>query len=1271
MCCAAQRCGCGLVRCHRPALLHLVLLFFFFSRSQPVWRQSVLALLSETSQDFEAKKLETLRVNLLDAKLLKDNSVSLLCARIVAEIMRVCAPDAPYTDDEAKTVVFPLLLQHLQALRKPSGAEFGHVCELLQSLAVCKCFVMLAYTDMALLLKLVDQFFSTVQTEHFETRVAETMLQIMLDVITELDEVPPELLESIFNRLQSHAKTEAPEAYQLAKHLLVRLAKSMEVPLSAYLSQLLEAGGQRAADLQDRDELNKTEVEKARKELQADLFDVLHEVLLVVPDLLLHALPSLERDVTSDVTWWRKLVVEALCRMYAEPTAQLHQDNLGTLAVLLDRFKDKEPSIRAAMVHFAGQMAVAHPEASKTDALRLLGERAQDPDESVRLRVCQTLASLAQRAPTRVDRSLMATLSKRCIDNKFKVAEAATRGLAQAYHDFEARGSPAEQAAAFGWIPAELLKMWSTVSALVEQALDEVIFGDVVSDVQPRAHRLIKLLHSVADEPEALRALSELLRAKAGAQKAFGTLLRLAPRKKNLDASDQQSFDEAVRVLARAVPKAGSNDDGTERVQSVFGQMNVSSIGKACAVVIDAGAAYKDIRKAEEHLNTSFKKLPKPISAYAALVRRVSFGLFTRDIVSELFTSLEEYRAEDDPESQRSLLDFLKVLSSVFPGLFVGALAALAEYARKQEGEPAERLQALTILANCGSVVAGAEGAATAKALKKPLLKAATTGEPRAAKQAARAILSAYSGKDKASLVSDVVRHYAPLPSAGDKDAELQSALAVFTTIVAGARDLFEDAVDVVESVLEQVVQAPFESEGGKEVSERCAAVVCGIRFVSMYVVRCSDKSERQRTGQKVLAALASFFGRLAISKTDAAALRLAAGKAVIRMSLERDLDHLISPSLFEATAWLVASPEEKPAAKEALLGKLVKEAKSLPIRFVCVPVLACHDAAPSVRTEGARVLAHVIDYKRAWMAAALRKCEGNADQERMIRALSLPEYCLPHMVHLLSHWNGFDANNVSATLRLLKTFVDALLRKTDHFTYLTSYFSEIKRHCDATVDQDRTAEIVTICDLAIKYLDEQSKARSWQEHQQPVACVIPRSLFRPKESGEETRSSLLPASFELPSTRGGGRASILKTPEAKKRRVSAAKEAENKDDDNEKATSPAKKPVAAAATAVAKKATPAKKKATPAKKKATPKKRQKDEEEEEESSSVEVEYEASPVKKQKTPAMKATPKREAPAAAVPALPSPKKAKGKAKAAPQKKEAVDEPLITNRITRRK
>ncbi len=1283
-------------------------LLSFFSRSHRRSRQAVLALLSEASQDFPAKKLDALRVNIVDKKLLQDGSVSLLCARIVAEVIRICAPNAPYTDDEAREVVFPLLLRHLEGLRKTSGSEFGQVCELLHSAAVCKCFVMLAYTDMSLLIKTVEQFFETVQSEHFESRVAETMLQIMLDVATELDEVPPELMHAIFIRLQAPGKTESPEAHQLAKHLLVRMARPLELPLSSYLALLLEEGAKRAAELQESEDINKNEVERARKELQSDVFDVLFEVFAVAPDLLLHALPILERDITSEITWWRKLVVETLCRMFAEPTSKMHHDNANTFAVLLERFKDKESAIRCVLVHMAGQMVLAHADLGKTDLVRLLSERSQDPDESVRLKVCQTLAHIAQRSPAKADQGMMTTLSKRCVDAKPRVAEAATRGLAQAYHDFEARESPVEQAGAFGWIPAELLKMWRTVPALIEQMLDEVIFGDVSSDVEPRAHRLIKLLHSVADDSEALAAMSELLRAKESAQKAFATLLRLAPRKKNLDAADQASFDDAVKVLSRSVPRASSNDDGLDKVQSVFSQMNISSVGKAGAVLVDPAASYKDIRKAEDHLNTSFKKLPKPLSAYAALIRRVSFALFTRDMVPELFASLEEYRSESDAESQRSLLDFLKVLSSVFPGLFGDSLAALTDYARKQEGQPLERLNALSILANCGNIVATIDAAA-AKALKKPLVKAATTAEPKAAKQAMRAILSIYSGKEKADLVSDVVGHFVPLPSSGADDAALAIALAVFAVVVVHGRDLFKDALGVAQTVLDEVVDVPIMSEGSsKEVSERGAAVARAIRFVSLFAVHCGNAAERTEMAQSVVRVLSTLLlrggdlgGKNVCSKADSAALRLAAGKGVIRMALERDLDHLIAPDLFERTAWLVASVTEKTEAKQALLAKLEKHAKLLPIRFICVPVLACHDAA--VRAEGAHALARLVEYKRAWMAAALRKNDGNADRERLIRALGMAEYAVPHMVHLLGHWSGFEASNVTNTLRILKTFIDALLKKTDHFTYLTSYFGQISHHCDASEEEDRTAEMATICDLAVKYLDEQSKARSWQEHAQPTSCVVPRALFRAREAGEASRKSMLPQDFEMPAMRGGPRASVLRTPEPKKRRVSAAKEneADGEDENDEKSHEKQEVKVlgAAARNVSPMKKTPTKKKTTPAKKK-TPaskksKKRAKEEEEEEEdeeepsveeeeSSSVEVAVEPSPAKKkQATPAKKQAVKpkpaslaKPSPAKRAAPAPSPKKA-GKVaaeKKQPEKKQrpvAVDEPVITNRISRRK
>ncbi len=1148
----------------------------------------------------------------------KETGISLAVARCMAEILRITAPEAPYSDEEM-IEVFKVLMHHLEGLKKPSGADFGSVCELLQTVASCKCFLMLCYTDLTLLLRLMDQFFETVQSEHFESRVAEVMLLIMTDVTTELDEVPSELLQTVLARLQDQEG--APEAYQLAKHLLVRAARALEPPLSAHLSHLLDEGERRASELEENENINKNEAEKQRKELQHELFDLLFEVFVVSPDLLLHVLPALERNIVNEVSWMRRMVVDLLVRMFSLRSSKLHTENVSLLARLLDRFKDKEPSIRNVLVSWAGKMLEVHGEqmSNKSDLERHLIDRALDLDESVRLKVCQTISSLAASAPTRVDRDLLEVLARRSIDSKPKVVEAATQGLAQAYRDYsEKRGSPADQQAVFGWIPAALLKVWNTVPTAVEQVLDEVVVGEddstpsaaAAASAADRAHRVIKLLHSVSDEPEALTALSDLLKAKASAQKHFGALLRLAPRKKNLDASDQANFDEAVKALSRVIPKTAGGGDASEKIQAIFGQMSISSVGKAGAVLVDTRASYKDIRKAEEHLLSTFKKLAKPQSAYAAVVRRVSLACFAADIVPELFSSIVEYEAESDVESQRSLLDFLQVLSSVFPTLFEGSIKVLGELVRKRESAPAgsdlsaQRLTLLTVLANCGSVVISAD-ANVAKALKKTLVKAVTgsSEEPRVAKQAIRAILAIFSGKDKADLVSDVVRFFLPLDLDGDNDAKLETGLMVFASIFSQARDLFEGAFDVFHTVLEELLAVAPSPSGGKEVSCRARAMARGIRFASVFAAHTAEN--RTDSAKALLATLSQLLQPRGVAdsagKADGAVLREACAKGMIRLAMERDLEPLIGPDVFEATAWLVASSTDPSEIKESILKKVHRHVKVLPPRFICFAALACHDSAPSVRSEGASALQAMIEFKRAWMDAMLRQSSGNVDRERLIRAFSQPEYMLPHFIHLMAHWSGFDEHNVTPLLRFVKTVLDALLRKTDHFTYLTLYTTEISRHSDASSDDDRSAQVATVCELAIKYLDEQSKARNWQDHAQPIACVIPRSLFKPKEAKETSnRASLLPLGFELPTIRGGPRPS--KTPDAKKRRVS---------DDGDLDVSPRKK--------------------TPGtgRKSSTKKKRAKEisEEEEEEdvhelddesSSSIEVDVEPSPARKKR-----------------------------------------------------
>lgn len=1231
---------------------------------------------------------------LVDSRLIqhKDTAVSMQCARCIAEIIRICAPDAPY-DDTMLRPIFALFMKHLENVNRVNGPDFAEIFELLRSLADVKCFILMAFADMDATVRLFGQFFDTVHRDHFDTRVAELMLQIMQDILMELEEVPVEILELILGKLE--LREERPEAYQLAKHLLARAVGALEGPVTRHLTELLDNSRQEVTAMESSGKINKKHVAAVTAEAQDHVFRVLYELFCVHPDLLLHVLPILESDLGNANVLWRQMVVDVLCRICSVPGSRVSLDNVSTFTALLDRFRDRDTDIRVTLVNFAGDLMMSHervdwdnkPSAQDTLETRLI-ERTLDAEESVRLRACETISQLAIKAHPTVTRAMLEALSKRCIDQKLTVSRAAVMGLAQAYHDYEQRSDEpsADEFGQFAWIPASLLEQWESCPALVEEALDQVIFGDVSVSVVDRAHRLIKLLHSVSDDASAGRALAKLLEAKAQGQKAFENLLRLAPRKQKLDSQDEQQYADATRQLSHVFKEMPESSSAGLRINKIFELMQTSSVSKACKVLLDPSSPYKEIRKAEEHLEAQVKaKKLKPTSSYVCVFRRVSFALFNREMVPELFSSLDEYVEEDDFSSQDSLLQFLVVLSSAFPGLMEDSVAALTGYIQKVGQNPKLRSVALSILANAAPCVFEADPA-SAKTLKKGLVKIATSGTPKEAKYAVRAILGIYPASEKADLIDSVIAYFSPLPADGvdeDDDEKLEVALVSMTAVLEKDRACFTDLDSVAQSILEQVLG----SKAGS--AQRCVCIARALKFMSIYAAGsgADERVEKVTSTTQVLEAilLDKKFTAEEEKAGTASLLRIAATRAVLRIACERDLDRLIGPKLFEAATWIFASAAESQDAKLRLLSKLSANVVKLNVRFLCAAAVSgALDSFAAVRSEGQSVLARMIAYKRFWLKKAQTAVAQDPNRVRQARAFGLPEYATPHLVHLLAHSPSFDANNFSGAMRVIKCFFDAVLKNEHNFTFLQSYMDELKRHKDAA-EPDRTAELVTVCEISRKYLAEQSLAKHWSQHAQPTACIVPRQLFRDLDENEKAGASLLPEGFELPSTRGPARGSMAgapKTPDAKKRRVSVEKEEEVVAVEETKVQNEVDEPLEEAASVKGGKknhqnkqkkgsrvSKPAeKKKKTPAKKSAKRQQMEEQEEEEQElSSSLEVEMEASPVVKK----VRKTPVKAEPTKAK--TPTPKKTKNAENVGPvgasKGSKQRNEPAISNTARR--
>ncbi|CAM6068590.1 unnamed protein product [Sphagnum tenellum] len=139
---------------------------------------------------------------LVDPTLLghKDKDVGVLVALCISEIMRIVAPDAPYSDDCLKEI-FQLIVGIFRGLDDVHSPSFSSRVNILETVAkVRSCVVMLDLDCDDLITEMFEIFFTTISDKHPEP-VFVAMRNVLSLVINEGEEVSSQILEVILNNL--------------------------------------------------------------------------------------------------------------------------------------------------------------------------------------------------------------------------------------------------------------------------------------------------------------------------------------------------------------------------------------------------------------------------------------------------------------------------------------------------------------------------------------------------------------------------------------------------------------------------------------------------------------------------------------------------------------------------------------------------------------------------------------------------------------------------------------------------------------------------------------------------------------------------------------------------------------------------------------------------------------------------------------------------------------------------------------------------------------
>lgn len=435
--------------------------------------------------------------------------------------------------------IFEFLIRQLNGLKDPKDPAFKRYFYLLENLAYVKSFNMCfeLVESQEIFCELFGLIFKIVNDEHSE-KVKTFMQEILMPLLSESDSISNELLDIILINIVEPNKTQKKNAYNLAKELIVKTTDSLLMYVQAFLNEAL---------IQDKPD-NTYQTSKR-------IYDVIYELNVISPSLLLSVLPQLECKIKSSNEGERLKAVALLARMFSERDSKLGKQHTTLLNHFLGRFLDIAAAIRIKCVQSTMHFLVNHPNL-RPEIINVLNGRQHDSDENVRYEVVNSILETAKRDYTIVVDSLdlLAILKERSQDKKFKIRRAALTGLAMIYHKHVTTVLPSDDVLespldSAHWIQIKILNGYYHATVEDQLLIERLLITNLVPYTLPAADKmkaLYKLFATIDDH--AMKAFVELQKNQMKMRKTVMDWIKLHKAKESPDLQKEMTKKLSVML---------------------------------------------------------------------------------------------------------------------------------------------------------------------------------------------------------------------------------------------------------------------------------------------------------------------------------------------------------------------------------------------------------------------------------------------------------------------------------------------------------------------------------------------------------------------------------------------------------------------------------------------------------------------------------------------------------------------------------------------------
>ncbi|PCH44760.1 hypothetical protein WOLCODRAFT_78395 [Wolfiporia cocos MD-104 SS10] len=1031
--------------------------------------------LAEMDQEnVDVSSLAGVRKELISTSILmhKDRGVKAYAACCLADLLRLYAPDAPYTHNELRDIFQFFFRQLVNGLKGTDAPYYNEYFHLLESLSTVKSVVLVCDLPNAdeLMTEIFRDLFGMVRRE-LAKKIELFLADILIAIIDECHSLPSDMLESImaqfmdkntvrhivttdivvrqpFGSFLIFIKMDQP-AYRLAVQVCNATSDKLQRHVCQYFTDIIVS--------HSRDE----EFEEVRT-----AHELIKQLNRSCPSLLHNVVPQLEEELRVEETQIRIMATQVLGEMFADKGgADFVRKYPTTWNVWLLRKNDKSAAVRLAFVEAAKGVLVNLSE-QREAVEEALHTKLFDPDEKIRAAVCKMYSQLDyETALHHVTEKQLRAVSGRGMDKKHGVRHEAMTAVGRlyslAYPEIENNDPLA--IAQFAWIPQDILHMVAAtleVKSVAEQVLCDYILpfptppassSSKGSDVDEAAwtDRLLSVMRYL-DEP-AVNTLLSLSGLKGMTRPITERYLQCC-----IDHNGGIIDDDEAKVIAKlelSIKRVAGTLPDTQKAAedlNAFARLNENRLYKLLKTCMDTQVDLKSLVKStNEFLRRLEQSSPSLVPTFAIFLRRASLRIVNQSSIPTLIKRVAKGDSSGDGTSSNTAdltshnaRLWLKYISKHCPALFKLHIGELTKSIADERNTRLVEicLQALAAVAGWDSQLAP-----TDKRTIDRVSRLATSADRRHAKFAARLLASSTEYEETCNGIVDFVAE--GLPEA-DPDL-LISHIAVLAQLALRAPDAFErKSEELITFLIRQVLLKPDESDEMDTDAEWVEDVdmlpSLHAKLLALKVCRnrclahaSSDTAiEIAKPVLKMFTSLIAYNGSFTADAADSlktkARLRLQAAISLLHLSSVEKYASEISAH-FAPLAITIQDPCYQ--VRMAFADKLVTllSTRKLPEQFNVVPFLSVHDPEADVKNR-----------TKSYVVMALRSIPSEIRLHQF-------ELIFIRLLHLLAHHPDFivDEENLPDIAQYIEFYLD-LVASVDNISLLYHLAMKAKTVRDA-----------------------------------------------------------------------------------------------------------------------------------------------------------------------------------------------------------------------------